>query len=91
MQIDVNFKGEKLKSMASAVRKVVGNYETGHRFHGNQLHADVVILYPAAGTMYTDTIQRAMRRYCRHLYKTIDHNKSLYEKIEIPPFVKGNN
>ena len=89
MQIDLNFSGKKLKSMADAVRKVVSEYKAGHRFHGNQLHEDVSLLYPKAKTMYTDTVQRAMRRYCRHLYKTIDHNKSLYERIEAT-FGKGS-
>jgi len=81
MQIDLDFNSEPLKSMAEAVRKVVGSYEVKHRFHGNELHSDVAALYPPARTMYTDTVQRAMRRYCHHLYKTVDQNKSLYEKV----------
>ena len=82
MRIDLTFSGETLKSMADAVRKVVGGYKAGHRFHGNQLHDDVAVLYPKARAMYTDTVQRAMRRYCRHQYRTVDHNKSLYERVE---------
>jgi len=80
MQIDLDFSSDRLKSMAEAVRKVVGNYKAGHRFHGNELHSDVAALYPPARIMYTDTVQRAMRRYCHHLYKTVNKNKSLYEK-----------
>ena len=68
-------------SMADAVRRVISCYPPGHEFFGNQLHSDVAELYPAARTMYTDTIQRSMRRHCRHLVKCIDHNKSLYMKV----------
>jgi len=67
--------------MAEAVRQVIGGYAAGHQFHGNELHKDVAILYPPARTMYTDTIQRSMRRYCHSQYKTVDQNKSLYEKV----------
>ena len=69
MQIDLNFSDVKLKSMADAVRQVIDGYPFGHQFHGNELHNDVVAIYPPARTMYTDTIQRAMRRYCRHVIK----------------------
>jgi len=81
MQIDLDFSTEKLTSMAAAVRKVMAGYPSGHQYHGNQLHNDVTILYPKAGTMYTDTIQRAMRRFCHNQYKTVDQNRSLYEKV----------
>jgi hypothetical protein len=80
MQIDLDFTGERLKSMADAVRQVISGYKTGHKFHGNELHSDVSLLYPPARTMYTDTIQRAMRRHCRYAVKCIDQNSSLYEK-----------
>jgi hypothetical protein len=81
MQIDLDFDSEHLKSMAQAVRKVIGGYEVGYQFHGNELHNDVAALYPPARTMYTDTIQRAMRRFCHHQYRTGDQNKSLYERV----------
>ena len=81
MQIDLDFNSEPLKSMAEAVRKVVSSYEVGYRFHGNELHNDVAAIYPPARTMYTDTVQRAMRRYCHHQYRTVDQNKSLYERV----------
>jgi hypothetical protein len=81
MQIDLDFSSGRLKSMAEAVRKVIASYRTGHRFHGNELHSDVATIYPPAKTMYTDTIQRSMRRYCHHQYITINQNRSLYEKI----------
>jgi len=81
MQFDLDFTSEPLKSMAQAVRKVVGGYPAGYRFHGNQLHNDVASIYPQARTMYTDTIQRAMRRYCHCQYRTVDHNRSLYERV----------
>jgi hypothetical protein len=81
MQIDLNFSSEHLNSMAQAVRKVISGYVVGRQFHGNELHNDVVDIYPKARTMYTDTIQRAMRRYCHHQYRTVDQNKSLYERV----------
>jgi len=81
MQIDLDFSSEKLTSMAAAVRKVMDGYPAGHQYHGNQLHDDVARLYPKAERMYTDTVQRAMRRYCHHQYRTIDQNKSLYERV----------
>jgi hypothetical protein len=78
--MDLDFSTGQLKSMADAVRRVISGYETGYRFHGNELHNDVGAIYHPARTMYTDTIQRAMRRYCRHVIKCIDQNNSLYEK-----------
>ena len=81
MQLDLDFSTERLKSMSEAVRQTIKNYPKGRRFHGNQLHDDVALLYPPARKMYTDTIQRALRRHARHLYKCLDHNKSLYEKV----------
>lgn len=68
-------------SMADAVRRVILNYPVGHEFHGNELHNAVVKLYPEAKFMYVDTVQRTMRRHCRHLVKCINHNKSFYKKI----------
>ena len=81
MQLDFDFSTGRLKSMADAVRVVINNYKSGYMYHGNQLHDDVAILYPPARKMYTDTIQRAMRRFCKHQYKTVNHNKSLYERV----------
>jgi hypothetical protein len=81
VQIDLDFSTEKLSSMAAAVRRVINDYPVGHQYHGNQLHNDVTQLYPKAERMYTDTVQRAMRRYCHHQYKTVDQNRSLYEKV----------
>ena len=68
-------------SMAAAVCRVILSYPPGREFHGNELHDDVSKLYPEARTMYTDTIQRAMRRHCRHLVKCINQNESLYKKV----------
>jgi len=82
--IDLNFNAPHLKSMADAVKSVIRGYAVGHQFHGNELHNDVADIYPQARTMYTDTIQRAMRRYCHHQYRTVDKNKSLYEKVSTP-------
>jgi hypothetical protein len=81
MQIDLDFNSVQLKSMAQAVREVVRRYAVGYQFHGNELHNDVADIYPQARTMYTDTIQRAMRRYCHDQYRTVDKNKSLYERV----------
>jgi hypothetical protein len=81
IQIDLDFTSEKLASMAATVQKVISSYPAGHQFHGNELHSDVANLYPKARTMYTDTIQRAMRRHCHSQYITVDQNNSLYEKV----------
>jgi hypothetical protein len=70
-----------INSMTEAVIAVLKSYPKGHQFHGNQLHDDVAALFPKAGRMYTDTIMRMMRRLCSAQYKTVDQNKSLYEKI----------
>jgi hypothetical protein len=70
-----------INSMTEAVIAVLKSYPKGHQFHGNQLHDDVVALFPKAGRMYTDTIMRMMRRHCSAQYKTVDQNKSLYEKV----------
>ena len=71
----------KINSMAAAVIRVINDYPSGHQYHGNELHNDVAWLYPKARNMYTDTIMRAMRRHCHYLYKTVDQNRSLYEKV----------
>ena len=71
-----------LKTMSEAVRRVIEDYPVGYQFHGNQLHEDVALLYPPARTMYTDTLMRMMRRHCKHQYKTVDQNRSLYEKTQ---------
>lgn len=81
MQLDLDFSSKRLNSMSEAVRTVVGEYKKGYQFHGNQLHEDVVALYPKARRMYTDTLLRMMRRFCAHQYKSVDHNRSLYERI----------
>jgi hypothetical protein len=70
-----------IKSMTDAVIAVMKDYPKGNQFHGNQLHDDVTALFPAARNMYTDTIMRMMRRHCSSQYKTVDQNKSLYEKV----------
>jgi len=80
MQLDLNFSTVRLKSMADAVKLVISEYKKGYRFHGNQLHNDVSRIYPPAKTMYTDTVQRAMRRHCRYAVKCVNQNSSLYEK-----------
>jgi len=80
MQLDLDFSTGWLRSMADAVKQVISGYQTGHQFHGNQLHNDVSRVYPPAKTMYTDTVQRAMRRHCRYAVKCINQNSSLYEK-----------
>jgi hypothetical protein len=69
-----------IKSMTDAVIVVLDSYPKGHQFHGNQLHDDVAVLFPKARNMYTDTLMRMMRRHCSAQYKTVDQNKSLYEK-----------
>lgn len=70
-----------IASMTSAVRKVIDVTPSGTQFHGNELKAQVVKIYPDAAGMYVDTIMRMMRRKCRTQVKCVDHNKSLYEKV----------
>jgi hypothetical protein len=70
-----------IKSMTDAVVVVIDSYSRGHQFHGNELHNDVALVFPKARNMYTDTVMRMMRRHCSTQYKTVDQNKSLYERI----------
>jgi hypothetical protein len=72
-----------IDSMSEAVRQVIESYPVGHEFHGNELHKDVIRLYPHAKYQYTDTLMRMMRRHCRRQYISVDHNKSLYRKVEL--------
>ena len=81
MQLDLNFNKERFKSMADAVFLTIFEYPLGYQFFGNQLHDDVARVHPPARKMYPDTILRAARRHCRRMYKTVDHNRSLYERI----------
>jgi hypothetical protein len=71
----------KPKTMSEAVRMVIDRYPVGHEFHGNELHRDVVRIFPGAKFMYTDSIQRRMRRWKRAQIKCINGNKSLYKKV----------
>jgi hypothetical protein len=71
----------KIASMTDAVCRIVGAMPKGTRFHGNELHDAVSKLYPAARRMYPDTVLRMMRRHCKFQYRTIDHNKGLFEKV----------
>ena len=74
--------GNEFSSMSETVRYVIENYPIGHQYFGNELHNDVTKLYPKAERMYTDTLMRMMRRFCSHQYKTVDQNRSLYERVE---------
>jgi hypothetical protein len=67
--------------MSEAVIIVIDGYPAGHQFFGNQLHDDVAHIYPPSIHQYPDTILRMARRHCRGSYKTVDHNRSLYEKV----------
>ena len=68
--------------MCEAVRRTIKGYRAGHHFFGNELHNDVVRLFPKARKMYTGTILKALRKHCRASYVCINHNKSLYKKIK---------
>jgi hypothetical protein len=74
-------KTEKISSMSEAVKIVIGKYPKGHQFFGNQLHDDVARIYPPSTYQYPDTILRMATRHCRGCYKTVDRNRSLYEKV----------
>ncbi len=68
-------------TMTSTVINIMNRMPAGTKFHGNQLHDAVKKIYPPAEKMYTDTILRTMRRYCKTQYRTVNHNKSLFEKV----------
>jgi hypothetical protein len=72
---------EKISNMSEAVIYVIGHYPKGHLFFGNQLHDDVARIYPPSTHQYPDTILRMARRHCRDCYRTVDRNRSLYEKV----------
>ena len=73
----------KLETMSAAVREVIDRYPEGHRFHGNQLKADVVRVLPEARHAYPDTMLRLARRHRREAFRSVDRNKSLYEKVRV--------
>jgi len=73
---------DKIKSMSHAVKVVIDSYPLGHKFYGNELHEDVVEIYPEAKRMYVDTILKMARRHRRDSYKCVDQNNSLYERVE---------
>ena len=75
-------KKEKLSSMSAAVKRVIDEYAIGHKFYGNELHDDVSRIYPDAKNMYPDTILKMARRHRRDSYICIDHNNSLYKRVE---------
>ena len=70
-----------LESMSQAVMVVIDKYPEGFQFHGNQLHKDVVRIYPEARMMYVDTVLRMARRHRRGMFQPVNRIKSLYEKI----------
>jgi hypothetical protein len=70
-----------IKTMSDAVKIVIDNYPTGHKFFGNELHDDVSRIYPLSTYQYPDTILRMARRHRRFFFRVIDKNKSLYEKV----------
>jgi hypothetical protein len=67
--------------MSDAVKIVIDNYPSGHKFFGNELHRDVSRIYPASIYQYPDTILRMARRHRRDYFRAVDQNKSLYEKV----------
>ena len=77
-----------IKTMSDAVKIVIDGYAIGHIFHGNELKNDVVKIYPKSQHQYVDTILRMARRHCRESFRTVDHNKSLYEKIYVKPIIE---
>jgi hypothetical protein len=82
---------EKLESMSAAVRQVIDDYPVGHQFFGNELKDDVVRVYPDAINMFPDTILRMARRHRREYFHTIDHNRSLYERLNVKSITQQIN
>jgi hypothetical protein len=70
-----------INSMSDAVKIILDNYPSGHKFFGNELHRDVSRIYPNSTYQYPDTILRMARRHRRGSFRTVDKNKSLYEKV----------
>jgi len=71
----------KIKTMSDAVKIVIDGYPVGHRFFGNQLHEDVVRIYPPSARQYVDTLLRMARRHRRYAFRVVNQNRSLYERI----------
>lgn len=72
---------DRFNSIGQAVRHVIDNMEVGTRFHGNELHAMVVMVYPQARDAYVDTVMRKARKYRRECFRCISHTTSEYERI----------
>jgi hypothetical protein len=72
---------ENINTVTDAVIYVIKHYRKGHKFFGNELHADVAKVYKPAGNKYPDTIFRMMRRHCSMDYVVVNRDKSLYQKI----------
>jgi hypothetical protein len=70
-----------IETMSEAVQIVIDGYPKGYQFFGNQLKDDVVKIYPKSIYQYPDTILRMARRHRRSSFRTVNHNRSLYEKI----------
>ena len=71
-----------IKSMSDAVKIVIDGYPVGYEFHGNQLHDDVVQIYPKSTYQYVDTILRMARRHRRDSFIVADQNNSLYKRVK---------
>ena len=71
-----------LKTMSNAVMEVIDNYPIGHQFYGNQLKDDVVRIFPESKDDYVDSMLRMMRRHRSDAYRTVNHNRSLYERVK---------
>jgi hypothetical protein len=70
-----------INTMSDAVKIVIDTYPAGYRFFGNQLHDDVAKIFPDSLYQYPDTILRMARRHRRGSFRTVNKNKSLYEKV----------
>jgi hypothetical protein len=68
-------------TIRAAVTRVLKSYHKGHRFYGNIFVDQCKALIPSARFKYIDTFLCMMRRHCRFMYRCIDHNNSLYERI----------
>lgn len=81
MAVSPEGKARKLRTITAAVIAVVSRYPDGYRYHGNELKEDCVRLCPEEKDSYVESFLRMMRRHCRHSYRVVDQNNSLYEKI----------
>jgi len=80
--VDHQEKAKRIRTISAAVCVVIDGYAIGHKFYGNELRDDCVVLVPEAKDSYVDTFLKMARRHRRDSYISIDRNNSLYERVK---------